>query len=41
MLSVVVNFGDRERKMPGFESKLSQQELLDVLAYSQTLPTEE
>lgn len=36
----IINFGDRERKMPGFDDKLSQQDLLDVLAYAQTLPTE-
>ena len=34
----IINFGDGERKMPGFYDDLSLEQLINILAYAQTLP---
>lgn len=36
----VTALGDAERNIPGFYDTLTKQELLELLAYTQTLPTE-
>lgn len=36
----ITNFGDGERKMPGFYDDLTLEQLIDIQAYAQTLPTE-
>ena len=36
----IINFGDGEREMPGFYNDLSLKQLINILTYTQILPTE-
>ena len=35
----ITNFGDAERKMPGYYDDITLEQIVDTLAYAQTLPT--
>ena len=35
----ITNFGDAERKMPGYYDDMTLEQIVDTLAYAQTLPT--